>query len=124
MPASRTLLSPRRLALVAVTLLGAAAFATVPPLQMWVLSKADGAGESLASSFNIAAFNLGNAVGAFAGGLVIDSGPGLGYVTWTAALFPLAALAVAAAGLAAAVPLLRLARTPPARLAKVFADER
>ena len=44
-------------------------------------------------------------------------------------LFPgqwarLAALAVAAAGLAAAVPLLRLARTPPARLAKVFADER
>ncbi|WP_370194123.1 MULTISPECIES: MFS transporter [Aurantimonas] len=82
-------------ALVAVTLLGAAAFATVPPLQMWVLSKADGAGESLASSFNIAAFNLGNAVGAFAGGLVIDSGPGLGYVTWTAALFPLAALAVA-----------------------------
>nr|WP_218161051.1 ABC transporter permease [Albimonas pacifica] len=44
-------------------------------------------------------------------------------------LFPgqwarLALLAVAAAGLAAAVPLLRLARTPPARLAKVFADER
>ncbi|MEH6721246.1 MAG: MFS transporter [Aurantimonas endophytica] len=82
-------------ALIAVTLLGATAFATVPPLQMWVLSKADGAGESLASSFNIAAFNLGNALGAFAGGLVIDSGPGLGYVTWTAALFPLIALGVA-----------------------------
>ncbi|GGD33910.1 MFS transporter [Aureimonas glaciei] len=82
-------------ALVAVTLLGAAAFSTVPPLQMWVLSKAEGAGESLASSFNIAAFNLGNALGALAGGLVIDSGPGLGWVTWTAALFPLAALAVA-----------------------------
>ncbi|MBB4005684.1 MFS transporter [Aurantimonas endophytica] len=82
-------------ALIAVTLLGATAFATVPPLQMWVLSKADGAGESLASSFNIAAFNLGNALGAFAGGLVIDSGPGLGYVTWTAALFPLIALGIA-----------------------------
>ncbi|WP_339951697.1 ABC transporter permease [uncultured Albimonas sp.] len=44
-------------------------------------------------------------------------------------LFPgqwarLALLAVAAAGLAAAIPLLRLARTPPAQLAKVFADER
>jgi DHA1 family inner membrane transport protein len=82
-------------ALVAVALLGAAAFSTVPPLQMWVLSKAQGAGESLASSFNIAAFNLGNALGALAGGLVIDKGPGLDWVTWTAALFPLAALAVA-----------------------------
>ena len=84
-------------ALVAVAFLGAAAFATVPPLQMWVLSKADGAGESLASSFNIAAFNLGNALGAFAGGLVIDRGPGLAWVTWTAALFPIAAIAVAVA---------------------------
>ena len=82
-------------ALIAVALLGAAAFSTVPPLQMWVLSKAEGAGESLASSFNIAAFNLGNALGALAGGIVIDSGPGLAFVTWTAALFPLAALAVA-----------------------------
>ncbi|MGH6763733.1 MAG: MFS transporter [Phyllobacterium sp.] len=39
-------------------LLGAAGFATVAPLQMWVLSKAEGAGQSLASSFNIGAFNL------------------------------------------------------------------
>lgn len=82
-------------AAIAVALLGAAAFATVPPLQMWVLGKVQGAGESLASSFNIAAFNLGNALGAFAGGAVIDHGPGLGWVTLTAALFPLAALAVA-----------------------------
>jgi DHA1 family inner membrane transport protein len=50
-----------------VALLGAAAFATVPPLQIWVLRKADGAGQSLASSFNIAAFNLGNAIGAWLG---------------------------------------------------------
>ena len=49
-----------------VGLLGAAAFATVAPLQMCVLEKAAGAGQSLASSLNIAAFNLGNALGAWA----------------------------------------------------------
>ena len=81
-------------AIVAVGLLGAAAFATVAPLQMWVLEKAKGAGQGLASSFNIAAFNLGNAIGAWLGGFVIDRGPGLGAVTLVAALVPLAALAV------------------------------
>jgi DHA1 family inner membrane transport protein len=78
-----------------VGFLGAAAFATVAPLQMWVLSKTEGAGQSLASSFNIAAFNLGNAIGASAGGLVIDHGPGLAAVPLSAALFPLAAIVVA-----------------------------
>ncbi|MDO8977826.1 MAG: MFS transporter [Afipia sp.] len=78
-----------------VGLLGAAGFATVPPLQMWVLEKASGAGQSLASSFNIAAFNLGNAIGAWLGGAVIDHGPGLGAIPWIAGLAPLAALALA-----------------------------
>lgn len=82
-------------AVVFVGLLGAAAFATVPPLQMWVLEKAQGAGQSLASSFNIAAFNLGNAIGAWLGGQVIDHGPGLGAVPWVAALVPLLALLLA-----------------------------
>ena len=76
-------------------MLGAAGFATVAPLQMWVLSKAEGAGQSLASSFNIAAFNLGNAIGAWVGGVVIDHGPGLGFVPLVAALFPAAAVGVA-----------------------------
>jgi DHA1 family inner membrane transport protein len=78
-----------------VGLLGAAAFATVPPLQMWVLEKADGAGQSLASSLNIAAFNLGNALGAWLGGFVIDHGLGLGSVTWVAALLPASGLLLA-----------------------------
>jgi DHA1 family inner membrane transport protein len=78
-----------------VFLLGVSAFATVPPLQMWVLEKAEGAGQSLASSFNIAAFNLGNAGGAWLGGVVIDHGPGLGSVTWAAALVTLSGLIVA-----------------------------
>ncbi|MFS2123568.1 MFS transporter, partial [Pseudomonas sp. Pseusp97] len=57
-----------------IALLGAAGFATVPPLQMWVLEKAHGAGQSVAASFNIAAFNLGNALGAWLGGVTIDHG--------------------------------------------------
>lgn len=93
------------MAVIYVGLLGAAAFATVAPLQMWVLDKAQGAGQSLASSFNIAAFNLGNAAGAWLGGAVIAHGLGLGSLTWVAALLPLTALGVA--GLA-----LRLDRTP------------
>ena len=83
------------LAVVFTGLLGVAAFATVAPLQMWVLSKAEGAGATLASSFNIAAFNLGNALGAWVGGAVIAHEAGLAAVTWTAMALPLAALAVA-----------------------------
>ncbi len=83
------------LSVVFVGLLGVAAFSTVAPLQMWVLERASGAGQSLASSFNIAAFNLGNAIGAWLGGVVITRGPGLGAVTWVAALVPVAAVAVA-----------------------------
>lgn len=82
-----------------VGLLGAASFATVPPLQMWVLEKSNGAGQSLASSFNIGAFNLGNAAGAWLGGMVIDHGPGLAALPWVAALLPLAAAALAIQGL-------------------------
>ncbi|NQE63514.1 MFS transporter [Caulobacter sp. RHG1] len=83
-------------AVIAAFLLGAAAFATVAPLQMRVLSQAGGAGQGLASSLNIAAFNLGNAFGAWLGGAVIDHGPGLAAVPLIAAAVPLSALALAA----------------------------
>lgn len=87
-------LHDRVLTVIAVGLFGAAAFATVPPLQMWVLEKAQGAGQSLASSLNIGAFNLGNALGAWFGGVIIDRGPGLGAVTWVSALVPVSAILV------------------------------
>lgn len=83
-------------AVIAAFLLGAAAFATVAPLQMRVLSQAGGAGQGLASSLNIAAFNLGNAFGAWLGGAVIDHGPGLAAAPLVAAVVPLSALALAA----------------------------
>ena len=72
--------------LVFVGLLGMAAFAIVSPLQLRVLQKAEGVGQGLASSLNIAAFNLGNALGAWVGGLVITHGPGLEALPWVAAL--------------------------------------
>lgn len=77
----------------AVTLLiwGAAAFAIVPPVQMRVMQAAHDA-PGLASSINIGAFNLGNAIGAALGGAVISAG--LGY-----AAVPVAGGLTAAAGL-------------------------
>ncbi len=81
-------------AVVAVGLIGIAGFATVAPLQMRVLEKAGSAGQNLASSLNIAAFNLGNALGAWAGGFTIDHGPGLQAVPLTAAAITVAGLVV------------------------------
>ena len=78
-----------------VGLLGTAAFAIVSPLQLRVLQKAEGVGQSLASSLNIAAFNLGNALGAWVGGLVIAHGPGMQALPWVAALLTASGGAVA-----------------------------
>ncbi len=78
-----------------VGLLGVASFATVAPMQLRVLEKASGAGQNLASSLNIAAFNLGNALGAWVGGVVIAQGPGLRALGWVAALLTLVGLAIA-----------------------------
>ncbi|MDR7336091.1 MFS transporter [Roseateles asaccharophilus] len=83
------------LAVLFIGLLGAAGFATVAPLQLRVLDKAQGGGQSMASSLNIAAFNLGNALGAWLGGVVITQGAGLAQLPWVAALLPLGGLAVA-----------------------------
>jgi MFS transporter, DHA1 family, inner membrane transport protein len=78
-----------------VGLLGVAAFATVAPLQLRVLEQAQGAGQNLASSLNIAAFNLGNALGAWLGGVVVASAFGLPATPWVAALITLIGLAIA-----------------------------
>jgi DHA1 family inner membrane transport protein len=87
-------LHSKTLVVLFVGLLGVAAFATVPPLQLWVLHKANDA-KSLASSLNIGAFNLGNALGAWLGGVVVARGPGLGALTWVAALVTFSGLLIA-----------------------------
>nr|WP_184924945.1 MFS transporter [Kitasatospora gansuensis] len=62
-------------AIVTVPLLGAFGFATVPPLQKRVLDQTAQA-PTLASAVNIGAFNLGNALAAWLGGVVITAGYG------------------------------------------------
>lgn len=72
-------------AAIALVIWGAAAFAVVPPLQMRVMSVAHEA-PSLASSVNIGAFNLGNALGAAAGSVVLSMGMNYAAVSITGAL--------------------------------------
>lgn len=79
-------------ATVGLVIWGAAAFGIVPPVQMRVMQAAAQA-PGLASSVNVGAFNLGNAVGAALGGVVISQG--LGY-----SAVPLVGAALAAGGLA------------------------
>ncbi|QNP71643.1 MFS transporter [Streptomyces roseirectus] len=90
----------KALAAVTVVLIGALGFATVPPLQKRVLDQAHGA-PTLASAVNIGAFNLGNALAAWLGGLVIDAGHGYTSPNWVGAALAAAALllAVLSAGL-------------------------
>ncbi|QDO96763.1 MFS transporter [Ferrovibrio terrae] len=59
-----------------VTLVGVFGFATVPGLQTRVLDKASDAA-ALAATLNIGAFNLGNAIGAWVGAVVIEQGFGI-----------------------------------------------
>lgn len=89
------------LTVVALVLMGAFGFATVPALQTRVMHYADHA-PTLASGANIAAFNLGNAFGAWIGGLTIAAGLGYTSPIWAGAAITLAGLAlvVVAAGAA------------------------
>ncbi|RZG83245.1 MFS transporter [Acinetobacter sp. WCHAc060033] len=78
-------------AALALVVWGAAAFAVVPPLQMRVMAVAHEA-PGLASSVNIGAFNLGNAVGAAAGGAVLSMGMSYAAVSITGAVLTALAL--------------------------------
>ncbi|AXK36595.1 MFS transporter [Streptomyces armeniacus] len=81
-------------AAVTLPLIGAFGFATVPPLQKRVLDQTADA-PTLASAVNIGAFNLGNALAAWLGGLVLGAGFGHTAPNWVGA-----ALAASALGLA------------------------
>ena len=59
------------------------------------IAEASGAGQNLASSLNIAAFNLGNALSAWLGGLVIAAGFGYTAPNWAGAVLAASALVLA-----------------------------
>ncbi|WP_412168676.1 MFS transporter [Curtobacterium flaccumfaciens pv. flaccumfaciens] len=79
------------LTVIALVLMGAFGFATVPALQTRVMQYADHA-PTLASGANIAAFNLGNALGAWIGGLTIAAGLGYTSPIWAGSGITLAAV--------------------------------
>ncbi|MCA8278187.1 MFS transporter [Burkholderia cepacia] len=80
-------------AAVTVFVWGIAAFATVPPLQARMVEKAASA-PHLASTLNIGAFNVGNAGGAWLGGLALEHGLALDALPWVAVAVTFAALVV------------------------------
>nr|WP_223182973.1 MULTISPECIES: MFS transporter [unclassified Streptomyces] len=82
------------LAALTLFLIGAFGFATVPPLQKRVLDQAHGA-PTLASAVNVGAFNLGNALAAWLGGLVIAGGFGYTAPNWVGAALACSALLLA-----------------------------
>ncbi|MFJ4658044.1 MFS transporter [Nocardia sp. NPDC088792] len=82
------------LAAVTIFLIGALGFATVPSLQKRVLDEAHAA-PTLASAMNIGAFNLGNAIAAWLGGLVISAGYGYTSANWVGVALAVSALGVA-----------------------------
>ena len=79
--------------IVTVFVWGVAAFATVAPLQSRVVHVA-GDAPNLASTLNIAAFNLGNAGGAWLGGAVIGAGYALPVVSLAGAAVTVVGLLV------------------------------
>lgn len=83
------------LTMVALVLMGAFGFATVPALQTRVMHHADHA-PTLASGANIAAFNLGNALGAWIGGLTIAAGLGYTSPIWAGAGITVVSVALTA----------------------------
>jgi DHA1 family inner membrane transport protein len=89
----------RALAIVATFVIGLFSFATATPLQLLIIRAASGA-PNLASSANISAFNIGNALGAALGAIVIAGGLPLQWLG-------LCAAGVSFAGALVAVPALK-----------------
>lgn len=81
-----------------VFLMAVLGFATVSPIQRLVMDKANAAGApNLAASFNIGLFNLGNAIGAWLGSMVIAQGFGYAAPNWAGGLLSVGALVLAIA---------------------------
>lgn len=85
------------LGLITLFVMGALSFSNVPGLQLYVVQLSEKylpGTEDVASAFNIAAFNVGIAIGAFVGGIVVESTLGLEATPWVGALLVAAAIVV------------------------------
>ncbi|MGY2743588.1 putative MFS family arabinose efflux permease [Arthrobacter sp. UYCu723] len=87
--------SSQPMTIASMVLLGGFGFATVPGLQMRVMKYANSA-PTLASGANIGAFNVGNALGAWLGGVTITAGLGYTSPIWAGAGITLLGIGVMA----------------------------
>lgn len=79
--------------IILLLLMGTVGLATGPGLQLRMMKYASDA-PTVASGTNIAAFNIGNAVGAYLGGIALDKGYGFVSPLWVGAALSLVALIV------------------------------
>jgi DHA1 family inner membrane transport protein len=80
-----TIMGYKTFAIAMVTVLGVTSLLVCSPFQAVILKSAKNA-PNLSSSMNVAAFNVGNALGAIAGGKIINLGLSLNFVPLIAAL--------------------------------------
>ncbi|GFD83204.1 chloramphenicol resistance protein [Tenacibaculum sp. KUL118] len=69
--------------------MGILAFSNVPALQLYVVKMSEKylpGTEDVSSALNIAAFNVGIAIGAYVGGLIIESSLGVGATPWVGSM--------------------------------------
>ncbi|UGQ51881.1 MFS transporter [Rhodococcus qingshengii] len=83
----------KAMTVISLFFMGAFGFATVPGLQMRIMNYASAA-PTMASGANIAAFNVGNALGAWLGGITIAAGLGFTSPIWMGAAVTVAGLLV------------------------------
>jgi Arabinose efflux permease len=93
MAAFATFAHSQIMTIVLLLLMGTVGLATAPGLQLRMMKYASDA-PTVASGTNIAAFNIGNALGAWLGGMALDKGYGFVSPLWVGAALSLAALAV------------------------------
>lgn len=85
--------SSQLMTIISLVLMGFFGFATVPGLQLRIMAHAEQA-PTIASGANIAAFNLGNALGAWLGGLTLAAGWGYTSPLWAGAVVTVLGLLV------------------------------
>jgi len=77
------------LSIVTLFFMGILAFSNVPALQLYVVKMAEKylpGTEDVASALNIAAFNVGIAIGAYVGGLIVESTLGVAATPWVGSI--------------------------------------
>lgn len=90
-----TFLAGSKIAVLVLTfVLGTVSFSIAAPVQMLMIRASKGA-EELGSSFNQAAFNIANALGAYLGGIPISMGYGFLSANWVGAVLALSGALIA-----------------------------